>query len=57
MTAEILKLSIVVAARNDTHGGDFLGRMQTFVSGLGEEMEDRNIRNEDYAMPNLGLLS
>ena len=27
-------LSVIIAARNDNYGGNFLGRMQTFVDGF-----------------------
>jgi hypothetical protein len=37
VTADLPILSIVVAARNDAHGGDFLRRMQIFVTGLWEQ--------------------
>ena len=30
-------LSIVATSRNDEHGGNLLGRMQTFVDGFAEQ--------------------
>jgi len=38
-SSEAPHCSIVVAARNDDHGGDLLRRMQLFVSGLLEQCE------------------
>lgn len=37
MPSDLPYLSVVVAARNDAHGGDFLRRMQVFVNGLLEQ--------------------
>ncbi len=37
MAQDIPSLSVVVASRNDSHGGNMLGRMQLFVRGLLEQ--------------------
>uniref|UniRef100_Q02BB0 Methyltransferase FkbM family n=1 Tax=Solibacter usitatus (strain Ellin6076) TaxID=234267 RepID=Q02BB0_SOLUE len=39
-------LSIVVAARNDNHGGNMLGRMQAFVDSWMEQAEQLGISSE-----------
>jgi len=40
------KLSIVVAARNDEHAGDFLRRMQIFVTGMLQHAKIHNLNSE-----------
>lgn len=39
-------VSFVVVARNDDHGGNFLGRVQIFVSGLLELIKKHNLKSE-----------
>ena len=39
-------LSVVATARNDNHGGDLLGRMQAFVSGLAEQCDRHRLETE-----------
>lgn len=39
-------LTIVVCARNDNHGGNLLGRLQAFVTGLLEQCRRHRIRAE-----------
>jgi len=39
-------LSIVVASRNDDHGGDLLNRMQIFVTALVYQLEKKQISSE-----------
>lgn len=40
------KLSIVVTARNDNHGGGFLRRMQIFINGLLNQAERHKLKAE-----------
>ena len=39
-------LSVVVAARNDDHGGNLLGRMQTFLNAFINQMKRHNLPSE-----------
>ena len=39
-------LSIVATSRNDDHGGNLLGRMQTFVDGFAEQCRRHDLAAE-----------
>jgi hypothetical protein len=39
-------VSVVVAARNDDHGGNLLGRMQTFVNGWIGQVKRHGVASE-----------